>query len=317
MPLRDVVITANINERIGDETYELWLKRGTGPWLLEDTGAVSPSPAATQDFEILGLEEDLAHVMQLRMKRAGRYRTGYLTADPDTWPAQSRYEFTPGLSDDMGAPVLSAISWERTSGVLQTISFTVTPDDLALDVQILRNGVVIDTVSAPHAGAFAYDDENPPQGGSTAHDYTARHSQGFLTGPLSNELSQWPGPPAPTALEDVSSSNFYEYTVGWTNSESGAHTQVQDDYSDAGQYVDRVLANPAATSANSGTLPKTSELASNGNLNGKVGTRVRHEWTQFAVTDVSDWHTLPDTDPDCVVIQYSVDETEYDDVRPL
>lgn len=315
MALRDVVITATINEPQGDETYELWLKRGAAPWSLEDVGDVPDT--ATQDFEILGLEEAVVHVMQLRMKRQGRYRVGYLTADPDSWPSQSRYEFTPGLSDDIGAPSITDTSWARTSGVLHTTTVEVTPhlDHDDLDIQLLRNGVVIATATAPHGGPVLIDDDNPPS--EVLHEYTARHVVGFLAGPESAVVEQWPGPPAPSALEDISASNFYEYEVQWVNGEASAHTQLQDDYSDAGVYVDRALANPAATTQASGVLPKSSVMAPNGNLNGKVGTRVRHEWTQFAVTDVSQWHTLPDSDPDCVVIQYSPDETLYDDTRPL
>lgn len=315
MTLRDVVITATINERIGDETYELWLKRASGAWYLEATGAVEPV-AATQDFTINDLDSDVLYAMQLRMRRAGRYHISYLTSDPSTWPAQSYYEFTPGISDAMSAPTMDSISWERTSSTVQRIDVTVTPTDLGFDIQLLRDGTVVQTVAGPFAGTpiVIYDD-NPPAGAD--HTYTARHVNGFIAGPSSGALTQWPGPTAPTGLVDASVSNFYEYTVNWTNTNVAAVTRVEDDYAHYNAFDDRGAAAAGATSFTENPLPKSSTMASNGNLTGTIGVRVRHEWTQFGSTDVSKWLTLPTDDVAAVVIQYSPDETMYDTTRPM
>lgn len=244
---RTVTVTANTNEVVGDETFEVWLKHESDAWGLVATGAVE-YVATTQDFILTGLIEGDTYIMQVRMKRAGRYRVGYLSPDPGTWPSQSRLEITGGALIGVDAPTITdVVGWERTSESAHQISFEVTPDDLTKDLQIRRNGVTIDTIVAPHAGPVLYVDTNPPL--AVSHSYTARHVAGTLGGPSSAAEIIYAGPLAPTAItigEDVG--HLEHYDVAWTHAVySGTGTKQYEakvDESAASVTVSGTFANP-------------------------------------------------------------------------
>lgn len=290
--LRDVVIRATLHERIGDETYELWLKPGEDPWALEAVGDVE-QVAATQDFELLGLTEGVEYVAQLRFKREGRYRAGYLTVDPDTWPAQSRLEFMPGLSSSWGAPVIDAGEWSRTSGVSQKVAIDITPDDDAVDIELLRDGVVVATAVAPHGGPITIDDVDPPQG--AYHNYTARHTDGSSFGPSSNLLAVYPGPQPPSAVDiaqDVG--HLGKYDVTWTNSPyagAGVVTYASSVSSDdPGPWTAEVADASSPANVDAGCPTDLTEIFA----------RVRTKVTQFGVDDYSEYITSEDSvAPNC------------------
>lgn len=290
--LRDIVIRATLNELIGDETYELWLKEGEGAWALEQTGDVADT--GTQDFELVGLTEGTEYVAQIRFKREGRYRAGYLTADPDTWPAQSRLEFMPGLSSSFGAPVIDAAEWSRTSGLSQKVSVDVTPDDLAVDIELLRDGVVVATALAPHGGPITIDDVDPLQG--AYHNYTARHTDGSSFGPSSNTLAVWPGPQPPSAVDiAIDVGHLAKYDVTWTASPyagAGVVTYAVSVSSDApGPWTTEI--SDAASPASGVEAECPTDLT-------EIYARVRTKVTQFSVDDYSEYvESVDSVAPNC------------------
>lgn len=304
MPIRDITVTLDINERVGDETFELWLKAGDGEWALEETGAVPD--AATQSFTMLGLEEGVPHVAQVRMVREGRYRSDYFSTNPDLWPAQSRMEFTPGETD-FAAPALSTAVWSRTSGSSQRVTVECTAnaahEDLA--IQLLRDGVVVAEVAGPHSGTVTLVDLDPPI--AAAHDYTLRHRDGFLVGQQSAPVEVWSGPIAPAGFVDTTVPDFYNFSLGWDAPASGAVTRVQDDYAAQGEFADRAVTAADATTYSTTGLEKNSAMASNGNINAYFEARIRHEVTAFSVTDVSAW-----SEPVAITTEVAPDETAWD-----
>lgn len=188
MALRDVVIRSTMNEMVGDEEVEVWLKVGSDPWILYDTVDVEAGP--TQDFEFIGVEEDVAHVMQLRAVRDSRYRAGYLGSDPDGWPEQSRVEFIPGTSAAL-APTIVGGTWDEPT-ITATITVTPNPAHLADDLELLRDSVPIATIPGPHVGDVVFEDILGA-GADNDHAYTARHVVGGLHGTLSDVYIQWEG----------------------------------------------------------------------------------------------------------------------------
>lgn len=302
MPLRTVTVRYTMHDMTGDETIEVWLKRGDDPWGLEYTVDVDDPP--TQDFELTGLDADVEHVVQLRATHEGRYRAGYLDSDPELWPAGSRFEFVAG-GFTADAPTITDTSWARTSGVSTTTTIEVTPDPdfLANDLELLRDGVVVDTVAGPHVGPVNMTDVDPPL--AATHAYTARHVSGGLHGTLSAPTNRWAGPLTPSGLAQTAGPDFEAYTAEWTVEEPGAATRVSDHW--IGSYQNRtVTAADAATATIASPPLEIDSLSVFPTHDVDVNVRVRHELTAFAVTDVSEW-----SDDVLFSVTIADDETAY------
>lgn len=289
MPTRDVVIRATSHEMIGDETVELWLKVGAGDWALEQSAPVDTSNPPYMDFELLGVESGVEHVAQVRAVRDGRYRAGYLGGDPDAWPEESRIEFIPG-AEAAPAPTIASTVFERTSAVAHEVRVTVTPNAgaLALDLDLYRDGVFVDTIPGPHVGDVEFTDPDPPI--ATSVEYTARHRQFTLDGDLSAPVDRWVGPLAPTDLAQIGDvANYYGYEVEWTVVD-GADTRVRDDWP-LGVWTNRTLvSDPTNSFLIDGGLEKNSaKMEGADEVGTNVNVEVRHEVTAFTVTDVSEW----------------------------
>lgn len=290
---RDVTLRATYDELVGDETYEVWLKHESDAWGLEDTGDVVPDDDH-QDFVLLGLTAGDDYIAQLRLKRAGRYRTGYLTSDPDTWPEGSRAEFTPGALEDAGAPEITDGVWARTSSSATNTTLTVNPDpdSLTLDIKILRDGVEIGTISAPHAGdGLTFVDTDPPLGSD--HEYIAAHTAGFLDGPSSSPFHVFGGPLAPTSFVRVTASDAYgTYEVSWDDLGSGYKYRLQDDFLCPAVYT-AVIGPPGTMTGGSLEVhAESTEIPVGDTQAVAFHCRIRAEVTAFTITDVSGYEVV-------------------------
>lgn len=286
MPVRDVTLRGTAHEMVGDETVELWLKRGAGAWALEQSVPADVSNPPFQDFLVLGLESGLEHVAQVRVFRDGRYRAGYIGGDPEAWPAQSRLEFIPG-AEAAPAPEIVSSEFERTSGVAHEIRITVTPNALALDLDLdlLRDGVVVDTIAGPHVGDVVMTDNDPPI--ATNRVYTARHRQFTLNGIESDPVIRWVGPPPPTDFVQVAEiSDYYAYHVEWTN--PGGSIRVRDDWPIAG-FINRALLGSGSTHHDQDVEKESESMEGADEQVTFCQVEVRCEVGAFAVTDVSEW----------------------------
>lgn len=298
MPLRNVTLRGTSHEMVGDETVELWLKRGAGDWALEQSAPIDTSNPPFMDWEVLGLESGVQHVAQVRVFRDGRYRAGYIGGDPDAWPAESRIEFIPGAEAAPAPTIVSAV-FERTSGVAHQMNVTVTPNPAALDLDLdlYRDGVFVATIAGPHVGDVVFTDEDPPI--ASTRTWTARHRQFTLDGVLSGPLLAWVGPPPPTDLVQVAEfDDYYAYHIDWTN--VGGSIRVRDDWQ-AGPPVNRALLGSGSTHHDQ-TLEKESAKSEGADeVITSCSVDIRSEVGSFSVTDVSDW------------VSVSVDVTEHDD----
>jgi hypothetical protein len=282
---RDVTLRVTYADLVGDESYELWLQHVPDAWALEDTGDVDPDIDQHQDFLLPILVSGDDYVAQFRLKRAGRYRTGYVLSNPDAWPAASRLEFTPGALVGVDAPTIVSATWSRTSSVATKIAVVITPDDAAIDLHVLRDGAIIGTIAAPHVGDVTFNDNDPEL--AVVHTYTAAHTAGFLDGPLSVSVDCFAGPLPPTALARTSADDsFGKYTCTW---ESGSTTvRFQDDF-----LCDTIYATyHVGTEEIFERQIETAEIPDHGVQRAHFHARVRREITAFTVTDVSDWITL-------------------------
>lgn len=286
MPNRDVVLRYTSHEMVGDETVELWLKVGAADWALEQSGPVDTSNPPFMDFELLGLESEVLHVSQVRVFRDGRYRAGYIGGDPEDWPSQSRLEFIPG-AEAAPAPEIVEAEFERTSGVAHQMNVTVTPhpDALDLDLDLLRDGVVVDTIAGPHVGDVVLVDNDPPI--ATSVEYTARHRQFTLNGILSDPLDAFVGPPAPTGLVQVAElDDYYFYHVDWTN--VAGEIRIRDNWPVAG-FINRSLLSAGTTHHDQAVEKESLQMEGSDETLTTCDVQVRHEVTAFSVTDVSEW----------------------------
>lgn len=279
---RDVTLRATWHELVGDETYEIWLKRASAAWALEDTGAVIADAFDQQEFVLLSLDEGVQYAGQIRLKRAGRYRAGYLSADPDTWPAQSRVDFTPGSLEGVSPPTIASAVWARTSGTTTTITLSITLADATKSTKVYRNGVLVATLDPGDTG---YVDNNPEL--ATTHVYRARHSDLSLDGPFSDPLECFAGPLPPTDfVQSPPLDDFGRYTITWNS--GGNPVRLEDDFACADTFV-LVFDNP--------TQPYERDTEDHHSPAGTprhvvFQARIRAEVTSFSVTDVTDWATI-------------------------
>lgn len=298
---RTIVTQFNSNEVIGDETYEVWLKHESDPWALVDAGDVE-SP--TQQFTLPGLIDGDHYAMQVRMTRAGRYRVGYLSADPETWPAGSRLEFTVGSLIDVGAPTLDAVDdWVRVDADHTKFTVHITPNDTTQDLQLLRDNVVVHTFAAPLASPIVYDDVDPPLNAN--HTWKARHIAGTLVGPTSGTITKYAGPPPVLGFNQTSVfDNYGNYTVGWTD--DGRTVRIEDDYLCVATSFVGLTGSPYV-GGGGGThteQKETTEIPEGAVQSIAFHARIRAEVTTFGVTDVSDW--------DEILIQMTIDDPDDD-----
>jgi hypothetical protein len=282
---RDVILRATFSELVGDETFELWLKHD-GEWTLNQADDVVLD-SGHQDFTILSLTTGDAYVAQVRLKRAGRYRVGYLTSNPDTWDDQSRCEFRPGDLVGVGAPTLSSAVWTRVSPTGQHITLSITPDDLNTDIQITRDGEAIAVVSAPFTGAFTYDDENPPTG--VSHAYTCAHvTSGGLAGASSAEVDCFGGPLPPSGVaRTTADDHFAFYTLVWDADSDPV--RIQDDFLCATFFVDQLGGSGTTTNSTEDIHKEDHLIPNDGEQAATFTARVRREVAFVDGTDVSDW----------------------------
>lgn len=295
---RTIVIRYNANDVVGDETYEAWLKHESDSWELVDAGDMS---TPTQDFTFPGLIDGAHYVSQLRMKRAGRYRVGYLDADPETWPSDSRVEFTVGALIDVGAPVVTAVdNWVRTDADHSKFTIHITPDDTTKGLKLYRNNVLIHTFDAPLDDPIVYDDIDPALGIDVS--YKAQHFVDTLLGPMSNVITKFSGP-APVTGFDVTSTigDYGKYSIAWDD--DGRHYRVQDDYEcNLTNWVD-IPGSPFFGVGFVNNISKTfTEVPEGDTQNIVFHVRIRAEVTTFGVTDVSDW--------DMLLVEMSIDDPD-------
>lgn len=284
---RDITLRATMSDLVGDETYELWLKHESSAWFLEDSGDVMVDMDLQQDFLISTLVEGDSYVAQMRLKRAGRYRAGYLTADPDTWPSESRCEFVPGALEGVGAPTMNSASWSRTSSIATRITLSINAADLTKDIKVYRDGGFIGTITHPHTNPVTFIDANPALG--VNHTYTAKHTVGFLDGPESGPVECFAGPlPPADFVRTTIDTEYGHYDLAW--SASGDDVQTQDDFlCPGGPFVNTIIG-PGRTSASVLTVYKEVTLTPPGGTQSVDFTaRARRYITSFTVEDVSDW----------------------------
>lgn len=296
---RTIVTQFNANEVIGDETYEVWLKHESDAWALVDAGAVE-SP--TQQFTLPGLIDGDHYAMQTRMTRAGRYRVGYLSADPETWPVGSRLEFTVGSLIDVGAPTLDAVDdWVRVDADHSKFVVHITPNDTSQDLQLLRDNVVIHTFTAPLASPIVYDDVDSPLG--VDHTWKARHIAGTLVGPNSGTITKFAGPAPVAGFTQTSAfDNYGTYTVDWTD--DGRTVRIQDDYLCVATTFSDLTATPYTGLSTHTENKETTEIPEGAVQSIAFHARIRAEVTTFGVTDVSAW--------DQILIQMTIDDPDDD-----
>lgn len=300
--VRTVVISWVNSAMAGDELLELWLKTA-GSWALSETIPVASIAEQSHEF---GFAPGAARSLQIRAKRDGVYRAGYDSTDPEDWPSGSRLDFTCG----MPTGVLAFTGWARTSGVAHHLSFSFSNVDPARETKFYRDdGGGFDLIGTIAAGTSTYDYaiQSGEEATTLAFKITQANDDAVET--PSNTLNVFAGPLAPTNLDTLPSSPgysnvWYGYDIQWVSANVLYSTKVQDNY--CGAFQTRAT-EPAGIQTKLETgLTKFSAASPNGNLEVMVDVRIRHEYTSFAVTDVSDW-----TELDNVPVDIAPDETAY------
>lgn len=296
--VRNITVQWANNLTAGDEQVELWKKEGAGAWALAETVAVLP--VDTQTHEFVGLDAGAIFAFQIRHSRGGTYRPDYESSDPDDWPAESLLEYTA----DMPVPVLVSNGWERTSGTDHVIHLSWSNTVTTRATKVYRDdGGGFDLIDTVPAGTDAYDYEIQSGEEATELDFKVAQADDDAAETDSNTITAYAGPAAPTNMAQVGGPNWYEYSLSWTMGQAGAQTRISDHYT--GSYQNRTLTVADLTSATVSSLEKNSAMEPNGNDTVDVLVRIRHEITQFAVTDVSQW--VEQT----FVVDIATDETAY------
>ncbi len=98
----------------GGTLAEVWLKEGSGAWVLfVNNVAVS---GASGTATLLGLVAGTIYGLAVRFKLVGVYTSGYESSNPESWPAVSRGTFTTA-SASLAAPTWASNSTYLNSGV--------------------------------------------------------------------------------------------------------------------------------------------------------------------------------------------------------
>jgi hypothetical protein len=207
----------------GNETGEVWLKPGDGDWFM--AREFSPAPG-TQQVLVEELVPTTFYLLAVRHRRAGNYTAGYTDPNPASWPSGSQGSFETTLV----APVLNSATWARISGGTERVRLVITPADLSISHQVLKDNVVVATL-AP--GVTSTDVTAIT--GETYNSWTARAVAGSYASAPSNAIYIWNGPTVgPLNLRYF---NFWEaqnpcsgganvHNVYWEEGTPGARTEI-------------------------------------------------------------------------------------------
>src|SRR5690606_34288513 len=283
--LRDVTIAWDNVEMIGDEILEFWLNGGTG-WTL--SGSAPVEPQEDQQHTFAGLAAGETYRLQIRARRGTFYREEYQSSNPDDWPEESLLEFTTGLA----APSIESAVWSRTSATQERIRLTIHPVYSDRDLEILRDGSVIATVT-PSEDPFVYDDVSDDEDlqdpnnewGEQLYTYVVRHVYGENRSADSEPVSRWAGPDAPTITQlEPAIALAAAYEIRWQNAETATEDWVT-------QILDRNVTQGDPTFALVSSLPypmQGPEVVQHSGHGGEdYEVQIRHAVTAFGVTDFS------------------------------
>lgn len=274
-----IQVTIDNVDAEGDELMEMWAKPSGGSWTKNDTVFVTGDPQQVENLNDLtpGTDYDLA----FRYRRGTSYTAGYESDDPSQWPSESRATATTTLS----APTLKSTDWERVDASTERAILTIEPAHLNADLEILRDGSAVKTVSAPHDPEIVVYDTGVS--GETFHNFQARHTTSNATGSASSTKTQWMGPPAPT-VDSFDAADVGGGLVQWTNADEDAHTRLYDDV-DGLNTLDSEY-DPGQIQGNV-TFPDQSQ-------GDTVCVAAKHALKQFGVTDLS-----PQSNQQCDTIE--------------
>lgn len=273
----------------GDETLELWLSEDGGAWYLASSELVSS--AASQVIRATSLTPGTDYDGAVRYRRGTLYTPGYTDADPTNWPSISQGAFNTSIAP----PTWVSGIWSRTGAATEQIALTVTPatGQEAQDIEVYRDGGLINTISGPHTGNATYDDTACV--GETDEVYT------FLTvgsggdSELSDEETVWAGPPDIPEMDWALSGGDEGYEVGVILGDTADPTEVHDNYDDlggTGAFGLRFTLAAAIITGDSGALvnlpaappPVTIEI------------KARHKETAFTTDDFSKFSDVLELD---------------------
>jgi hypothetical protein len=287
----DVTVT-NLNQD-GDETLELWLSEDDAAWYLAHAEIVSPD--ATQVVRATDLTPGTDYRGAVRYRRGILYTAGYTDADPWNWPSDSRGSFNTAIAP----PTWVSGVWSRTATAVEQILLTVTPavGQEAFDIEVYRDGGLVDTISGPHTGNATYADTGIA--GETDEVYTFLTVGGAGDSELSDPETVWAGPIPPPAWDWAPfSSGSSGYEIGIIPGDVANPTEVWDDYDDAGApgpFGLRFTLDAGVITGQSGALINLPSPPTEVD----VSIKLRHIQTAFTTDDFSKYsatEVLPMTD---------------------
>lgn len=124
--------TFTLHEVLGDEIVEHWYKPGAAAWVqLPDTPIDTSSGTQTVVASGAPLVSG-AYTAAIRLRRGTRYRSGYESPDPSTWPGSAR---AAGTIVVVAFPSVVTVVYNFTTGEI-TVSWTAGDVSQAQDVEI-------------------------------------------------------------------------------------------------------------------------------------------------------------------------------------
>lgn len=268
----------DVHDQDGDEYAEIWIK-GTGTWMRWLTIPVTLD--TTHSTQLTGLSPGVDYEWAVRIRRGPYYTEGYDSESPDDWPSDSKSTFSTGL----GFPTIEDAVWSRTSATSEQIQLTITPNHYGVDVEILRDGEVVHTETAPGAIFNWTDTGFSPEADNS---YTVRHVTEDQEGTESGATVVWGGPsPAPSGVTISDGVFGDDYQLDWFNGRPDLETEVWDNWEDG---VGEGAFPATLRNTKVAGLDSTDEVLSNPAPDGDtVEASVRHVQVLFGVYDYSDF----------------------------
>jgi hypothetical protein len=290
-----VDVTVQNIDQDGDETLELWLSEDDGEWFLANSALVEVGVVqvirggAIEGDDVLTTGTDYRGAV--RYRRGVLYTQGYTDEDPMNWGSNSLGAFNTSIAP----PIWVSGVWERTAVAAEKIVLTVTPavGEEAHDINVYRDGGLLDTIAGPHSGDATYDDI--ACAGETDEVYTFITNTGVVESELSDEETVWAGPTLLPAMDWVISGGDEGYDAWIVPGDVGNPTEVADNYDDAGgtgAFAVRFTIDAAGITGDSGALiglpgappPVTIEI------------KARHKETAFTTDDFSKYSEVMELD---------------------
>lgn len=280
---READFTWDAHALIGGEVAEIFVKPDGGAWELKGTGLAADEAVTLPGFKAL-----LHYIFAIRFTKDGLAASGYESADPDDWTADTAPDAKGDFTTSCTPPAALTVAWSRTSSTAHKVTANFTLAELDLGIRLYQSDDGTSGWAEVEEAALPYDTRTLDHVVADALLATTKYFRvtafrGALESTPSLAVSRYIGPTtAPVKLALVQKGTIAEIEI-WMQAVGSGSTKLNVETSDDGSTG-------WASVFSSGTYARKQALTGHEiTLADTVHVRARFLTTAFGVDDAGPW----------------------------